>query len=1217
MPGYEGEDGVNPDAPTAVPGPGLEIRVLGPVEISWAGRVIDLGGAKARSLVARLLIDRNLVVSVDRLVDSLWVDHQGDGAEIALRSTISRLRKRLREAGAPDDLIVTRHPGYALEIAAELTDAHRFEQLVTVARRMLGQHRPTECTRRLREAEYLWRGAAYSEVRDEPFARAEARRLEELLLAAVELRMDAGLTMGDHQVLVGELETLTSAHPMRERLWSQRMLALYRSGRQADALRVFQDLRSILVAELGIEPGHDVSWMEHAILTHDPALDFPVPPEAGPAAPVEAEQVPVLVPEYRVRVPTSPNEGPLIGREREWSQFQDWWTAVRRGDGRFLLVEGDAGIGKTRLVAELARAAEGDGALVLWGRCDEDPVAPFQPFAEALGRYFQSLSADRIGDMPDWQLTELSRLVLRLREYAPPLEEEAGDPESERFRFFEAVTATLNEMSAGRAILLVVDELHWADQPTFLLLRHVLRNVDAAKLGVIGIYIDTEVPPEHRQRSLLLDGRGEHAVETVHLKGLSREAVVELVGGAAGASPDLVPQLFRLTDGNPLFLDELLRQIGYSDSAGSGGGDAPVLPNLAPPEAIRELVARRVSRLPEDVIYLLQAAAVAGPECEAGIVAEAAELTPDEGLDAFDRAEESRLLRRISEIGDRYAFSNALVRDAIYSELLRGRRVRYHHKIAVATERAHADTIDRYLNELAHHYYMGAALADADKAIDYCIAAGEQALRLLAFEDAVDHFGRSLEVAEKFGGRDQAARCDALLALAEAQNRAGVAVDADASFEEAAALARSLGDAERLATAALRAGPLSYIGVVGANAEQIELLEEARAVLPEEDSHLRAMVTARLGLVLVYATGVPGPGVLKRSLALNTDALAMARRLGDRPALGYALNARMHALWGIDPAPERLATGTELGEIAREVGDELLALHGHLWRVRELLAQGDVDAVHEEIDRFDGRDSGPTHPLTASFSCNVAAMMAFVEGDFARGEELGKRAVEVAEGFNDLAVNFYGALMLWTWWQRTELAGMEGGFREVSARSPSDYPMVRAALSLICAEAGDVDRAMAELAALAAIGWEAVANDQSEGVALALAAAACWSIGAPAAGHVARIYEQMRPYAGTAVVIRPPASACVGPADQYLGLLATATGDLALAEVHFEAALRLARRMHSPPFVAAAEVQLARTLRHRGRAGEEERVAHLLRSAEEAAVRMGLHRLAKLAADPG
>ena len=284
--------------------------------------------------------------------------------------------------------------------------------------------------------------------------------------------------------------------------------------------------------------------------------------------------------------------------------------------------------------------------------------------------------------------------------------------------------------------------------------------------------------------------------------------------------------------------------------------------------------------------------------------------------------------------------------------------------------------------------------------------------------------------------------------------------------------------------------------------------------------------------------------------------------------------------------------------------------------VRELLAQGDVDAVHEEIDRFNGRAIVPTHPLTASFSCNVAAMMAFVDGDFAKGEELGQRALEVAEGFNDLASNFYGALMMWTWWQRGELAGMEGTFRGVIAQTPSDYPMLWAALSLICAEAGDVDKAMAELAGLAAIGWEAVANDQSEGVSLALAAAACWRIGAPAAGHAARLYEQMRRYAGTAVVIRAPASACVGPADHYLGLLATATGDLALAEVHFEAALRLARRMHSPPFVAAAEVQLARTLRHRGRDGEEERVAHLLRSAEEAAVQMGLHRLAKLAADP-
>ena len=1199
----------------------LEIRVLGPVEIVWDGRPVDIGGVKARALVARLLINRQIIVSVDRLVDSLWGDNDGPGAEIALRSTISRLRKRLREAGVPHDLIVTRAPGYVLDVPAEVTDAVRLEWLVAAARLQLAEQRPRECVRLTAEAEALWRGAAYSEVRDEPFARAEARRLEELLLAATETRMDGELTLGRHEAVTGELESLTSANPMRERLWTQRMLALYRSGRQAEALRVFQDLRTFLVAELGIEPGHDVTWMERAILAQDPVLDFPVSPEeetgrfpgeAPPPAPVSAAR------EYQVRVPASRREGRLVGRDRETALLGDWWTSVGQGAGRLLLVDGDPGIGKTRLVAELARSVEGRGGLVLWGRCDEDPVAPFQPFAEALGRYFQSLSADRISHMPDWQLSELSRLVLRLREYAPPIEDEGGDPENERFRFFEAVSATFNELALGGTILLVIDDLHAADQPTLLLLRHVLRGTDDGTLGVVGMFIDTEVPPAHRLRAMLADFRAVHPVATVHLQGLRSEAVEELVQDWPNAPADLVPQLCRLTDGNPLFLDELLRQFGYREAEQSEEGDAPVPPALSPTEAIRELVARRVSRLPEDVIYLLQAASVAGPECEAGVVAEAAELTAEQQLDAFDRAVESRLLRRVGQdMRDRYVFTHTLVRDAIYGELLRGRRVRYHHKIAVATERAHAGELDAYVNELAHHFYMGAALADADKAGHYCQAAGERSLRLLAFEEAALHFARGLEVAEQFGLGEPEARCDALIALAEAQNRAGDTALADNNFERAAALARTLGDAQRLAAAALRAGPLSYLGIVRANEEQVRLLEEALAGLPDgEDSHLRAMVTARLGLVIVYDADVPVPGALARSLALSNDAVAMARRLGDRLALGYALNARMHALWGIGPAPERLATGTELGEIADDIGDELLALHGHMWRIRELLAQGDVDAVHEEIARFRARDTGPVHPVEASYAFNVAAMMALLDGEFETAEQLGQRALHVAEGHNELALSFYGALMMWTWWQRGDLGAPDGIFREVLAQAPAHYPTVSAVLALFYAEAGDSEAALRELHSLADLGWENVAGDQAEGVSLAAAAAACGVLGAPASDFAERLYEVMRPYAGTVVVVRAPAAACLGPADHYLGLLAETMGDLALAEVHHDAALRLARRMGSPPFVAAAEIELARTLRRRRPAADKKRVAELLRNAEEAARAMGLHRLARRAGAP-
>ena len=391
----------------------LEIRVLGPVEIAWDGLAIDIGGVKARALVARLLIDRHMIVSVDRLVDSLWHDNEGPGAEIAMRSTISRLRKRIRDAGGPEDVIVTRAPGYLLDLPAEATDVFRLERLVAEGRVQLARRRPSDCVRLLSEAEGLWRGPAYSEVRDEPFARAEARRLEELRLLATETRMDAELTMGQHEAVTGELETLTSANPIRERLWSQRMLALYRCGRQAEALRVFQDLRAVLVDELGIEPGHDVSWLEHAVLAQDPALDFVAPPEFGPR-PAHGDSAESSSSGYQVRVPVSQREGPLVGRARESALLRAWWASVGDGAGRLLLVDGDPGIGKTRLVVDLAHAVEAEGRLVFWGRCDEDPVAPFQPFAEGLGRYFQSLSADRISRMPDWQLTELSRLVVRL-----------------------------------------------------------------------------------------------------------------------------------------------------------------------------------------------------------------------------------------------------------------------------------------------------------------------------------------------------------------------------------------------------------------------------------------------------------------------------------------------------------------------------------------------------------------------------------------------------------------------------------------------------------------------------------------------------------------------------------------------------------------------------------------------------------------------------------
>ncbi len=248
-----------------------------------------------------------------------------------------------------------------LDVPADVTDVLHFERLVAEGRRQLARRRPREASRLLSEAEALWRGGAYSEVHDEPFARAEARRLEEVRLSATETRIDAGLTLGQHQALAAELEILTNANPLRERLWSQRMLALYRSGRQAEALRVFQDLRSSLVAELGIEPGHEVTWLEHAILAHDTALDFPVPPEAGGER--SEEQAPSAGRGSRVRVPVF--DGALVGRATESALLDRWWSSVPDGGSRLLLVDGDPGIGKSRLVADFSPRAAARGARAL------------------------------------------------------------------------------------------------------------------------------------------------------------------------------------------------------------------------------------------------------------------------------------------------------------------------------------------------------------------------------------------------------------------------------------------------------------------------------------------------------------------------------------------------------------------------------------------------------------------------------------------------------------------------------------------------------------------------------------------------------------------------------------------------------------------------------------------------------------------------------------
>ncbi len=277
----------------------VEFRILGPLEVVHQGRVVALGGSRERALLALLLLSANRVVSSERLAEDLWAGRPPEGANQALRVYMSRLRKSLREADG-DGLLVTQPPGYLARVETDALDAARFESLLSEGREQAGKGDHQQAAATLSEALSLWRGPALADVADAPFARAEAARLEEARLSATEERIQADLACGRHGELVAELDALTRAHPLRERLWAQRMLALYRSGRQADALRSYQELRALLGEELGLEPSAALARLEGAILRHEPELDWPT--AAGPR---DRRHAPGRPPPWRASSPSS------------------------------------------------------------------------------------------------------------------------------------------------------------------------------------------------------------------------------------------------------------------------------------------------------------------------------------------------------------------------------------------------------------------------------------------------------------------------------------------------------------------------------------------------------------------------------------------------------------------------------------------------------------------------------------------------------------------------------------------------------------------------------------------------------------------------------------------------------------------------------------------------------------------------------------------------
>ncbi|MFF0249057.1 BTAD domain-containing putative transcriptional regulator [Streptosporangium sandarakinum] len=710
------------------------VRVLGSFAAEVGGEPVPLGGPRQRGVLALLVAARGQVVPVDRMIEDLWRGEPPARALMSLQAYMSNLRRLLepgRPPRTPARLLVSAPPGYALRLPPESVDAWRFEDLLGQARTDTD---PRLAQARLAEALGLWQGPAFAEVADEPWAAAETARLNELRLVATELHVAAGLRTGDPAAVVPEAERLTRDEPLREEGWRLHALALWSSGRQADALATLRRARGILAEELGLDPGPDLTALEEAILTRRTDVLRAAVPPPPPTAP-------------RPR-PAPINEAPFIGRETQLSALVTAAAEAAADGAGIALVTGEAGLGKSTLLEHLGRRLERDGWLVAVGRCPDVDSAP-----------------------PAWAWTEALRAVAATTspgEFAgdlAPLLTDTGpvnaDATAGRFRLRQAVWRWLAAVATKRPVAVMLDDLHWADAATLELLGGGLGM--RAPLLVVAAYRADE--SAHLTETLASLARATPL--RLALPGLDGEAVARLVRAECEADEETIARIAERTGGNPFYVRESARLL-------NGEGALVALSEV--PEGVRDVLRRRLARLPEGGVAILRLAAVAGRESSVDVLVKAADTDEDGVMDALDAGVIAGLLDEPAP--GRVRFVHALVRDTLIADLSRLRATRMHGRIAAALE----GTDD--IAALAHHY----ARAGSPKAVGYCVQAAELAEARYAHDVAADLL---TDAVTNSTGPDE--RVELLGRLLRAQIRAGAVAAARETRREAVEYAESLG----------------------------------------------------------------------------------------------------------------------------------------------------------------------------------------------------------------------------------------------------------------------------------------------------------------------------------------------------------------------------------------------------------------------------------------
>jgi DNA-binding CsgD family transcriptional regulator/transcriptional regulator with XRE-family HTH domain len=911
----------------------------------------------------------------------------------------------------------------------------------------------------------------------------------------------------------------------------------------------------------------------------------------------------------------------LVGREREFGILHEALEQTISGRGQVILLTGEPGAGKTRLAEELTGHANALHIQTTWGRCYPGAGAPaFWPWIQLLRALLNRHDPDQVRTCLGDGARDIAQILPELRKWWSDLPPTILEGDTARFRLYDSMTTFLRNLADDHPLLIVLDDLQWADHSSLLLLEFLAREIQENRLLLLGLYRDTEVNSgepltavvaeitrQPQNRNLTLQGLSQHEVRTM---------IELLVGGAIPAGLDA--QVANRTAGNPFFIMEM---IGFLETTGlsnlpTGQGEW----HAAIPTGVRELIRQRLRQMPGDCQDALEVASIIGREFDLRLLREISQLPTEKLLDALDTAVRARILQAPSGIAVNYRFIHDLIRETVYDDLPPSRRVELHDKVGRALERLSRRETSPQYGRVAHHFLLAAPLDSYEPALRYLTLAGDQAMESIAYDNAAEYFGKAVELLRQSGELDTQRGAELMLRLGEAQRRAGNIPSARATFQNAAAIARHKNLPEHLARAAL--GVSGGIVLVGRNDEVARtLLDEASKLLGTGDSALRAECLARKALTFPITVSEEEA---ESRFNISREAVEIARRVGDPGSLAIALHARHRDLWraGTNQLGEGLTIASDMVEAARETGNLELIFTGLCWQMFEPLATGDMATVDHLFRDCELAASELRQPFYTFMITSLRAMRVILDGRLAEAAELTERGRSIAEAIG--VTHDYGTFWWWllsyqVFREQDRLHELEvliidqvaeiSGWTNFTARSVDAQRALIHAWTIANQQSLTYSSNRLDVITEVNTTLDEILSDMHYGprphamFALVHLAEAIELLDMH--DSAARLYEVLIVDAKFVATIGG-SFMCVGSIAHYCGILACMLGRWDEAEQHFEAALAMNERMRARPFAARTRYWWARMLLQRGKAEDRERALTLLEEANQAADKMGM-----------